>query len=449
MNNGNPKHEFPRVLVISHNPFSNMQNNGKTLEALLERVPRDNLAQIYLTRDDPDFDFCRRYYRIFDIEVLKNVLGAPAPGCEVKQEEYQPVGEALNAEQSNKLYNFVRNLFIKRVPAAICLRNLLWGLDRWKTDRLISWLDSFSPDIVFFQSSNCTFAFDLVEWVCERYKIPMIMETTDDYVTEKLTLDPFFWIDIKRMQGRYRRAANYARCVFAIGDKMAEEYSARFGGRYKVAMNSVPISGQMTQWNGLPDAPGRKRKILFAGNLGLNRWKVIEKIGQACELLARDPNPIDAGVEICSLVPPNKKILRRLTIPNRMKYIGALGGEQLAAARESSDLLLHVESFDRQNKFITRLSVSTKIPEYMASGRCILAVGPPDVASIEYVKKSGAGVVSSSLSAEDIANTLRSILSDGEARRRCVATAWKTAASRHNRDEISREVEKELTNRSN
>ena len=49
-------------------------------------------------------------------------------------------------------------------------------------------------------------------------------------------------------------------------------------------------------------------------------------------------------------------------------------------------MLVHVESFDNKSRQLTKLSISTKIPEYLATGKPIIAIGPREVASLEYLK---------------------------------------------------------------
>jgi len=57
------------------------------------------------------------------------------------------------------------------------------------------------------------------------------------------------------------------------------------------------------------------------------------------------------------------------------------------------DVLVHVESFFEEDSARTRLSISTKIPQYMASGKAILAYGPSDLTSLRYINRNRAGVV--------------------------------------------------------
>ena len=68
---------------------------------------------------------------------------------------------------------------------------------------------------------------------------------------------------------------------------------------------------------------------------------------------------------------------------------------------EVADVLVHVESDDPEVLQNTRLSVSTKIPEYLSSGRLVLGFGPLNVASLALLKKYSLGVVVDSSTSED------------------------------------------------
>lgn len=388
--------ENPKVLVISHNPFSDTQNNGKTLSAFFKGWPKDKIAQLYLTLDKFDTTVCEKFYRITDLDVLKTIFSKKQVGIEYTQTEEEKAadiaiknGTEKEKLHKNKLYLLIRDLYQKRNPFMYCIRNLAWKIVKpWKQEKLNKWIDDFNPDVVFFQSSNVYAIFDMVYDICKKRNIPLVMETTDDYVTSHFSIDPFYWIDHYKMKNRYTKAVKYSSCIFAIGDMMAKEYQERFGGNFKVAMNSISIKNKVT-----PYVPKEKEvNFLYAGNLGLNRWKVLHEIGIALKEIVQE-NDIKINFEVYSIERPQKEILKALTIENIMTYKGSLDSEELLKKRNESDILVHVESFDKKNKYITRLSVSTKIPEYLVSKRCILAVGPKNVASIRYIEDNDLGVV--------------------------------------------------------
>ena len=47
------------------------------------------------------------------------------------------------------------------------------------------------------------------------------------------------------------------------------------------------------------------------------------------------------------------------------------------------------------------MSVSTKLPEYLITGRCVIAYGPHEVASIRLIQENALGVAITDLDSED------------------------------------------------
>ena len=79
----------------------------------------------------------------------------------------------------------------------------------------------------------------------------------------------------------------------------------------------------------------------------------------------------------------------------------------------TSDLVLHMESFDEADKCAVRYSFSTKLTDCMQSGSGLLAVGPADLASIRFTKQLRGAFVVDRLS--DLDAAFRSILSNPKA----------------------------------
>ena len=55
--------------------------------------------------------------------------------------------------------------------------------------------------------------------------------------------------------------------------------------------------------------------------------------------------------------------------------------------------MLFAEAISGKSSLTARLSFSTKITDYFRSGKCIFAVGNPDIAPIEYLKYEDAALV--------------------------------------------------------
>src|SRR5690606_16737246 len=80
-----------------------------------------------------------------------------------------------------------------------------------------------------------------------------------------------------------------------------------------------------------------------------------------------------------------------------IKYNKAIPNDQLLERVMTSDILLHIESFRKKFKAKTLRALSTKIPDYLASGKLILAIGPSGIESIEYLRKNKAAYIISDI----------------------------------------------------
>jgi hypothetical protein len=416
--------KYPRVLVISHNPFSENQNNGKTLSAFFRQWDIDSLAQLYFTSDSPDFSVCRRFFQINDIDMVKRFFfNKKIQGKSVTRSDLSDIKNLSDSVGTDSVLKKLRNNVF---PLFRLLRDILWNIADYKTYELMQFVNDFNPQIIFFPSSNGTFAFSLTKWICQSRNIPLIIQSGDDYVSGKLTLDPFFWIQMLRVRRAYKWAISYSDCVIAIGDKMAKEYKIRFGGNYFVAMNSVSSFDLANN----PNPINNVLQFTYAGNLGLNRWKVLALIGESLQELSIEEG-LNGELSIYSLIEPGIKELSLLNRPPFSSFKGGLNSDQLKCVIANSDFLVHVEAFDRTNRHLTRLSISTKIPEYLASGRCIFAVGPKDVASMQYLVEYDLGVTVLSDNKSCIKKALREIMLNSEIKNRYAEKGIEVAKLRH------------------
>lgn len=420
--------KYPRVLVISHNPFSDTQNNGKTLSAFFNGWPKDKIAQLYLTYDKPDLTVCSNFYRVTDLDVLKQFFNKNRDNSGKIDEKYINKDNEKERLHQNRIYLFIRNLFLKRIPIMNWFRDMVWNkVKPWKNEKMCKWIKDFNPEIIFFQSSSAYVIFDMVEYIRKLTNAELYTETTDDYVTKHFSIDPFYNININKLIIRYQNIVNKSKCIFAIGDMMAEEYKNRFGGNYKVAMNSIDISDKVIPYERIHNATIR---ILYTGNLGLNRWKVLQKIGKVLKRF--NEKNIKVKLDIYSLNKPSNTILKKINIKGIIEYKGSLDKEGLIKERNASDILLHVESFDKKNRNTTRLSISTKIPECLLSERCLVVVGPSDIASIKYVKDNKIGKIIDCINDKDMENKFKDIIENREERIEYINKGKKIAEQRHN-----------------
>lgn len=118
--------QAPRILVISHNVFSQSTAMGKTLSSMLSCVPPENLAQLYFHSEVPTVDVCKNYLRIRDQDVLRTIVTRHAK-CAVfgeKDIQHDAVNPRTDKGTAAKIYQFSR----KRTPGFIICET---GCGKW------------------------------------------------------------------------------------------------------------------------------------------------------------------------------------------------------------------------------------------------------------------------------------------------------------------------------
>ena len=366
--------KLPKVLVIASTPFSKTKNNGKTLSSFFETYDRNSLAQFAFSGGDCNSDICENYFFLTKQDAVKGTQGSAYQACAIRT-------DATPAPDLNK--SFAKSIFHifsqARNPAALWLKDRVWNKADYS--KAFDWIDQFDPDVVFFQGFSMAYGYDFALEVCKRRNIPMILELTDDYTHRLYPLSILESVNQKRYMKVFAEAIGYASKTIVISQLMKEEYESRFGGDMAVMMNTVSTIH--------PVSPCERTQndYVYAGNLLLNRWKVLRNLGKA--LMQVNPQAV---LNIYTPDVPPRHILQALSKVSTIRYGGRLTKEELEHRLRKCEYVVHVEAFDKKNRKITRLSMSTKISEYVASGAKVLAIGPSDVASMRCLEANRLGV---------------------------------------------------------
>jgi hypothetical protein len=204
---------------------------------------------------------------------------------------------------------------------------------------------------------------------------------------------------------------------------MAREYQQRYGGRFESFPNCVE------RFETTPEPERPCVRLCFIGALAPNRWQPLRSIGMA---LAKLRERGILGELLIYSFPEDFRSFRKHFEDCEAIVIGgtATPGE-VRGLQLDANVLVHVESFDEASRLLTRFSLSTKIPQYLMAGRCVLAVGPAEAASIRYVADSGSGIAVSTDDQVVLCAGLERLLTNPVLRREHAAQARQTAVTRH------------------
>lgn len=407
--------QMPRVLVVSHNVFSDTTGMGRTMADMLSCVPKENLAQMYFRPEVPSMKTCRRYFRVTDMDVLRSLLSRKSNFTAFDKNVIFDNNSELNTENSveERAYQFSR----KRTPIIYLGRNLLWKLGKWKSRELDAWINDFGPDVIFFASGGHPFSYRIAYQLSMTYHIPIVLWCCDDYYlnsgSKKGALARYYHHNLMQW---VREVSERTAQIVVIGEKMKKAY----GSIFSQPINVLRISAAENPYVCMAE---KRQGIIYAGGLGVSRATALIELGKVLR---------SAGLYIDVYSgEKNEQTLKLLTEENGIRFHGKIPYEQVRMNLGAAKFVLHIEAFDEETREKTRYSLSTKIGDALRSGACIIAYGPSDIESIEYLTRSNAAVVLRS--AAECLDVIGMLEQNLEEYQRIVECAMKLANGNHNK----------------
>ncbi len=356
-----------RLLIISNNVLSMTRSNGKTIMSYFDCLPKSMVRQLYFSTELPSISGYD-YFQITDKDIIKGFFYSAKRGrriTEVKEDNY-------------KLYQQTPNKIKK--PIIRLMRELLW-LHRWKSAHLIDWLDDYQPTDIFFVGGDSLFAFSICHFIVNKYKARLLLYLTDDYILHRQ--NESFVSRIRRIliKNKLNECLKETDTFFTISQPMRKKYFEIFGKDSSIVVNmSEPLKKE------LPRTDNAEIELIYAGSLYYGRVDVLHEIALAIQTYnSKKPQKI-AKLRIYTNIAPSAEEKEKICIANASEYGGRLTREELINALNMADILVFVESFDSNQIENTRLSLSTKVSEYMSVGKPILAIGPEEIGSMMYLK---------------------------------------------------------------
>lgn len=230
--------------------------------------------------------------------------------------------------------------------------------------------------------------------------------------------------------------------AFAIGEAMAKEYELLFHKRFESFMNPVSVPSKF------PDIQSRSSdnglvRFVYIGGLHLSRWQNLTKIAKTISTLKS--KGLSANLTVFAPAYDIAQFGHLLASEPSLHIGGSLKPEDIPHVLWEADVAVHVESFNPRDIVYTRLSVSTKIPQYMAAGRPILAFGPASVASCCYIDNCEGGIVVGHADGKALEKAICLLALDEKHRKRLGWLGWKTAQKNHLLETIQENFRAELT----
>lgn len=386
---------FPRVAILASGPLRTDTGNGILMRSLFAGWPQDRLAQIYLrflVNHLPQGGVCSEF-RVIGASGRARRVAVTASGearalpATAGGADGAGTGVPRPRQAPSRRWRQLSPALATRPRLASWLKLLMetWYGGPWVARALRRQLRALRPDIVYALLGRYHTT-KLAAAACRELGIPLFVHVADDFVPALYREYPL-GARLQRASAEwFERSLAHATGRAAIGPAMAEDFAARYGGTWNWFTTLVDSAA----YDPAPRQGTGRIELVFAGSLALGRWQPLRELGLALAEGRRDGGAA-AGLTIYAQPELLAAHRAALDIPG-VKLAGWVPASELPEIFHRADALVHVESSDRAHADYTRLALSTKISQYMMSGRCIVAIGPADQGSVRIVREAGAGV---------------------------------------------------------
>lgn len=409
-----------RILIVSNTAWNNSNSFGNSFSNIFEGIEDVEIANIFCRQEEPDNMVVSRYFQITEKNLIKNFFNRKKPsGREVRMETAQSM-----TSNDAKTFNFARK---KRWFIMFWARDLIWRIGRWKSKELIEFIDDFNPDLLFMPIYYSSYLNDIVAFVKKHTNKPMMGYISDDnYTLRQFSLSPFYWIDRLYKRQKVKKSVDLCDTLYVISDIQKKEYDKCFNKDCKILW-------KINDFVNMPEYKEHKEpiKLVYTGNIGTGRYKQLSRIGKQLLEVNKDKKLME--LDIYTQTPMSKSMQKALDLPS-INLKGGIPASEVDKVQNDADILVHVESFDLKNRFAVHQSFSTKIVDYLHKAKCILAVGPADVASIDYLKNNDAALVATD--SEQLHNVISKVAYDTSILEKYGEKAWQCGKRNHQRTDI-------------
>lgn len=416
---------------MSNTPWSVENSFGNSYSNIFGGMKGIQLANIYCRHGLPHNNIVNRHFQITERSLLRNLINRKYPSG---KELLCPNETDCLSKVEQRLFDRVRK---SRLQIYFWARNLVWATGRWKSAELIKFISDFNPDLIFQPVYYSTYLNTMALFIKELTNAPMVGYVSDDvYTLRQFSLSPLYWIDRFIIRSRVKKLIKRCEYLYVISNTQKREYENCFKKECRVLTKGADFS----------EAPVFVKKynscltIVYTGNIGCGRWRTLSLVAEALKVINTERSV--AHLMIYTTTPLTRKMIHKLNVPGCSSLLGGVSAGEVYRIQREADILVHVESFSLAERLAVHQSFSTKIVDYLAAGRCIMAIGSKDSASIDYLRENDAAIIA--CSKRDIYNKLETLVSNTEIIDTYARKAWDCGKKNHQISYIQNKLYDEL-----
>ncbi len=248
----------------------------------------------------------------------------------------------------------------------------------------ISRAQEFDPEIVFCCLGSLNSMKDCLRVLQSLPRAKLVLYIVDDWVNTKENNRLFsrYW---RRINDKYFRILlDKAAGLLSICPYMSEVYEEKYHKTFVPFHNPVDFE----VWNRLPLSPKYAQdvlSILYVGKINDDTKQCLIDVSSVIRVLnKREDKKYRYVLDVYT---PNYSVNQDLFLANTdCCVLPAVPHDEVPLLMKSYDALLLTLGFSKKTKEYVRLSMPTKVSEYMASGTPTLLYCPKDIALAKYLE---------------------------------------------------------------
>lgn len=362
---------FSEAAWDDRNSFGNTVSNffcGKVWE-------RDHFCNFYVRKQAPENKADVAYYNLSATDILKGVLRLHIEGRRFTTGTMRTEDMKLQVAHEKEQKRIDR-LHKNGNQLVYYGHELVWRSRIWLNRAFKQFVAENQPDVLFAFAASPYILLPLIQYLKKHTQCKVILLVADDVFGN---YDRCAFFRKGYLKSELQKCISMADRIFGISDEMSELYRERFGKAVTTLYKGCDLSEQPKQYLNRP------LRFIYAGNLYYGRDNTLALVASALEQVNRDG--VKAVLEIYTGTTVTEELRKKLNKAGTSEIMGSRPYVEIRKILHDADVVLHVESFERESTETVRYSFSTKIIDCLQSGNQVLGIGPKGLASIEYLRK--------------------------------------------------------------
>lgn len=415
---------LPKVVSISLSTWR-ADSGIHTQTDLFKFWDPDRVAQIYTKSDLPDTPVCNSFFRISENAIIRSVYKRKPVGERVQNHAVAEGKEKEAAEEEKQRYDKAHK---KKSWFMTLMREVVWGLGKWKTKALDRFIEEEAPDVYFVPIYPVVYMGKLQLHILKKHPRPYVCYLADDnYSYKTCGKNLLAYVHRFFLRKVVKKLAKNCTEMFTITKTEAEDTDKLFGTKSVVLTKGIDYSRLSYQERAV-NTPVR---MVYTGNLIIGRAASLVAISKAMKNINKDGERVTLDIYSPNVM--DDKTMAYLD-SNGCHFKGRVNKNEVAAIQDAADIVVFVESLEKQHRLAARLSFSTKLTDYFRSGKCIFAIGDKRIAPIEYLKENDAAIISNEYS--EIEHQLSELLDHPEKISEYGKKAFDCGKRNHNEEKV-------------